>query len=98
MGDGGYERDDGTRASHRVVQRGERESRRRGRTRWVAGLGRKEALLARRKELQIRTQVARRMHYRKTVGRRKMPEQAHLKCTLIHLPICANFAEGEHKS
>jgi hypothetical protein len=30
--------------------------------------GRKEALLARRGELQIRTLVARRMHYHKTVG------------------------------
>ena len=68
MGDSRCERDSGTRAAHRVVQRGEKESRRRRPTRSVAGLGRKEALLARRRELQIRTLVARRVHYRKTAG------------------------------
>jgi hypothetical protein len=35
------------------VQRDEEESRRRGLTRWVAGLGRKEALLAWRKAAEV---------------------------------------------
>jgi len=34
----------------------------------VLNRGRKDAILARRKELQIRTLVARRMYYRRTVG------------------------------
>ena len=60
MGEGGGGRDSGTGAARRVAPRGERESRRRGLTRGVAGLGRKEALLARRRELQLPMLVARR--------------------------------------
>jgi len=61
-----------------------------------AYLGRRGAILARRRLLQIRAFVARRRHHRQVRGTAKMHRQGHASHTLIHARTCRANAEDEH--
>jgi hypothetical protein len=59
--------------------------------------GRKEAILARRKALQVRTFVARREHYRRTAGKQENAGAGTPKVYLSPPPICLMIAEARHQ-